>query len=149
MSEADLDQVLAIEDSSFACPWRREHFVFEMRSNPWAVSRVVRCGDQVIGYACVWQLHEELKINNVAVRDDYRRRGLGGWIVARLIREAVRNGCTVARLEVRPSNTAAQRLYVALGFVESGRRKDYYQREGEDALLMEADLSRCGDDLGE
>lgn len=140
MAERDLDQVLAIEEQSFHTPWRREHFLFEIRDNRWAVNSVVRLGSDVLAYACVWELDDELKINNIAVRATARRCGLGRWLLTHLLAGARSRGCTVARLEVRPSNLAALALYRAHGFREYGRRRGYYQQEGEDAVLMEACL---------
>ena len=141
MRDGDLKQVLEIESSSFGSPWKQEHFVFEIHENPRAVNRVARKGDDVLAYACLHRLHNELKINNMAVRADHRRRGLGGWILAHVMREAARRGCTVVRLEVRPSNTVALRLYRGHGFREIGRCKGYYQGEQEDAIVMEAPVA--------
>jgi ribosomal-protein-alanine N-acetyltransferase len=140
LGDADLDQVVAIEEASFASPWRRAHFEFEIRENRWAVNRVARLGDRVLAYACVWEIHDELKINNIAVDPGHRGRGLGRWLLRRTLDDGRRRGCTVARLEVRPSNAAAVRLYRAHGFREVGRRKGYYQQDGEDALVMELAL---------
>jgi ribosomal-protein-alanine N-acetyltransferase len=140
MHEDDLDEVLAIESEAFSTPWRREHFVFELHENRWADNRVARDGGRVVGYTSGWKLYGELKINNIAVHHDYRGRGLGGWLLRVMIDDAASSGCSVARLEVRPSNTAARRLYRNHGFVAVGRRKAYYQRDGEDALLMEAPI---------
>lgn len=137
MTELDLDQVLEIERASFPSPWAREHFEFELSENRWAVSRVVKRGDDVIAYAMVWHLHDELKINNIAVHAAWRRRGVGDWLLKRILDAGFAAGCRVARLEVRPSNGAARRLYERHGFIEIGRRKGYYQREAEDAILME------------
>jgi len=140
LEERDLDQVLAIENASFASPWRREHFRYEIFDNRWAVNWVVRSGDRVLAYACVWELQEELKINNIAVHPSWRRAGLGRWLLLRLLDHARAGRCNVARLEVRTSNRAALELYRAHGFREVGRRKGYYQREAEDAILMEREL---------
>jgi ribosomal-protein-alanine N-acetyltransferase len=137
---ADLDQVLEIERVSFLTPWRREHFEFELHEIPWAVNRVARRGREVLGYVLVWHLHGELKINNIAVRKDCQGQGLGGWMLRRTLQAARRASCDVAHLEVRPSNLRALALYAKHGFVEIARRKNYYEREGEDALLMEARL---------
>ena len=130
--------------ASFATPWHREHFVSEITQNSLALNRVLRRDDEVVGYACVWRIGDELKINNVAVRSDLRSRGVGRWIVGRLLAEATELGCRVATLEVRPSNIAAIRLYEGLGFAEVGRRNLYYAREREDAILMDLRLPAAG-----
>jgi len=140
MDEDDLDQVLAIEDEAFGSPWRREHFRFEIEENVHAVSLVVRRGSAVVAYACVWRLDEELKINNLAVHRAERGHGVGRALLRRVLADAADAGCTVARLEVRPSNAVARGLYSSEGFVEIGRRKNYYAQEGEDAIVMEREL---------
>ena len=83
---------------------------------------------------------EELWINNLAVAPRHRRQGLGRWLLGRVLDGARERGCRVARLEVRPTNRSARRLYEAHGFREIGRRKGYYQSEGEDAIVMELEL---------
>lgn len=140
LREKDLDQVVAIERASFANPWKLDHFRFEIHGNRWAINPVVRLGSAVLAYACVWVIEDELKINNIAVHPDHRGRGLGGWLLRRVLEDAREKGCTVARLEVRPSNRAALRLYHGHGFREVGRRKGYYREEREDAIVMEASL---------
>jgi len=136
----DIDQVLEIESDSFASPWKREHFLFELRENHLAANRVARREGRVLGYICAWRIYGEMRINNIAVRADQRRRGLGRWILRQALDEARREGCNEATLEVRPSNIAALRLYRAFGFAEIGRCKGYYQAEGEDAVVMQARL---------
>jgi ribosomal-protein-alanine N-acetyltransferase len=44
-------------------------------------------------------------------------------------------------LEVRVSNTAAQKLYASVGFVSRGLRKGYYSDDGEDAVIMVLELA--------
>ncbi len=140
MTHADLDQVLAIERESFASPWQREHFEHELHDNRFSVNRVAKHGDAVVGYASVWHLEGELRINNIAIHPDCRRHGLGRWLLAALLAEARDAGCSCATLEVRVSNAAARELYARAGFREVGRRANYYQREAEDAVLMSTDL---------
>jgi ribosomal-protein-alanine N-acetyltransferase len=140
----DLEQVQWIERNSFSSPWQREHFLHELRSNRFAVNRVLRRSDRVLGYSCCWIVDDELRINNIAVHPDHRRRGLARRLLRAALREARQCGCSRATLEVRPSNGAAIRLYRQHGFVQVGRRHNYYRDEGEDALLMEASLGRPG-----
>jgi ribosomal-protein-alanine N-acetyltransferase len=141
MEEEDLASVIDIERDSFASPWSREHFLFELHDNRWAINRVARTQAQIVGYACVWHCFQELRINNIAVRADSRARGVGRWMLAQVLREGTEADCRTAVLEVRPSNAAAIRLYAGFGFRPIGRRKNYYAREGEDALVMELTLA--------
>jgi ribosomal-protein-alanine N-acetyltransferase len=135
MVESDLDQVEAIERDAFPAPWPRESFRYELR-NPRAHNRIARVGNAVVGYVCVWLVAGELKINNVAVRRDYRGRGVGARLLAAVIDLGRSEGCEEATLEVRPSNLEARALYERFGFREVGRRKRYYPDSGEDAILM-------------
>jgi len=140
MAERHLDRVLAIEERSFPSPWRRSHFQFELHDNPCAENWVLECEGRLLGYLAAWRIEDEFKINNVAVHPDYRCRGLAGWMLRQVLRVARAAGCASCTLEVRVSNAPARQLYGRLGFAEYGRRKGYYQREGEDAILMELDL---------
>jgi len=138
MSDAHLDQVLRIERAAFDSPWRREHFVHEIHRNPHAVSWVLLHGEQVLAYACAWILESELTINNIAVHPGALRQGIGRALLKSLLRHASGAGCRGARLDVRPSNVSARRMYETEGFVVEGRRKNYYR--DEDALLMRRPL---------
>lgn len=85
-------------------------------------------------------LVDELHVMLVAVHPAWRRRGLGGRIMAALLDEARDRGCSLATLELRASNAAALALYRSFGFLEQGRRSGYYPDNGEDALILSRDL---------
>ena len=138
MTEADLEDVLAIERASFPTPWPREHFLFELRGHRYAHNVVLRRKGEVLGYACVWFVYDEVRINNIAIDPPRRRRGLGGRLLRWVLDEGAARGCRRATLEVRPTNREAFLLYASHGFQSVGRRKLYYSDTGEDALLMTA-----------
>ena len=142
MTDADLPQVLAIERIAFASPWTRQSFLFDLHDNPFARSIVARAGPGgvVIGYGCTWHVHEELRINNIALHPDWRGRSIGRALLRRMLDEGCRAGCRIALLEVRPSNAAALALYESEGFVQIGRRKNYYRAEREDALVLALEM---------
>ena len=149
MRTGDLTSVLAIEQESFPSPWRREHFLHEIERNPFAWNRVLEIDGRIVAYASLWTVEHEVAINNLAVDPEQRGRGFGGWLLGRLLAEAVSQGCTQATLEVRPSNVAARRLYARHGFRETARRRNYYAAEGEDAIVMTAELRDGGVESGE
>ena len=140
MRESDLPEILGIERRAFPSPWKREHFLHEMRSNRWAVNRVVERGGRLVAYACLWYAEDELRINNIALRPELQGTGIGTWFLGRILSDAHDHGCRIAQLEVRPSNEVARRLYRRHGFKEIGRRRNYYSVEGEDAILMSRKL---------
>jgi len=142
MTLGDLPEVVEIERRSFSSPWSAESFRFELQENPYASLFVVRPsgGGPIIGFASVWILDQELKINIIAVRADRRSKGVGACFLTYLLDFATGQGCRTASLEVRPSNEAAIRLYRSAGFQPVGRRRSYYQDTHEDALLMALEL---------
>src|SRR5262245_15458166 len=142
LREADLDAVLAIERVSFPTAWTRDNFLYELRDNRFARNLALRADGKLGGYACLWALEDELKINNIALRPDLRGTGLGHVLLRACLEVGLAEGCSEATLEVRPSNLVARRLYERYGFREVGRRTGYYQDTREDAVLMAARLSR-------
>ena len=73
---------------------------------------------------------------NVAVHPDYRRQGIAEGLIAVLVDKLRENEVYCLLLEVRASNDPAKALYEKLGFVEVGRRKNYYRNPREDALIL-------------
>ena len=140
MLPSDLDEVLAIEEASFAVPWSRESFLFELEANPYARSFAMRQGAKIVAFTCLWIVYDELKINNIAVDAGERRNGYGKILLRFVLDFGRSEGCTEATLEVRPSNIAARALYAAHGFREVGLRKGYYRDTQEDAILMAAEI---------
>ena len=79
---------------------------------------------------------DEGQITNIAVHPDHRRKGYGAAITRALLRHAKDAKLESVSLEVRVSNTAAIELYKKAGFAEAGRRKGFYAKPTEDALVM-------------
>jgi [ribosomal protein S18]-alanine N-acetyltransferase len=135
--EEDLTGVLEVEDESFTNPWTRDMYTWELQNRQTCHVYVIRtAGHRVAGFCAFWLVVDELHINNVAVRPSLRGHGLGTALLRHVFAEGRRLGAYRATLEVRASNTAAQRLYARMGFVEAGRRKNYYSQPVEDAVLL-------------
>ncbi len=143
MTLDDLDEVLAIERASFATPWSRAAFRYELTKNRVARCLVVRAGHEVVGYICLWEIGHEIHITNLAVHPRVRRQGIARTLLGAVLEEARRGGVAQAFLEVRPTNTGALGLYRRFGFEVIGRRKGYYFDTGEDALVMEVRLGEA------
>ncbi|MCL2461989.1 MAG: ribosomal protein S18-alanine N-acetyltransferase [Defluviitaleaceae bacterium] len=141
MEERHLAQVCEIEDECFAIAWSREALEHELRGNKLAVY-FVACdddeppGNEVLGYAGMWHVVNEGHITNVAVRERYRRMGVGDALVKALVAEAETRGMIGLTLEVSVANIRAQKLYIKHGFKPEGFRKDYYDDTHEDAIIM-------------
>jgi ribosomal-protein-alanine N-acetyltransferase len=135
MTEADLDQVVAIEQQSFPDPWPRQFFHEELAKRPPAYARVVRSEGKIAGYLIAWFILDEVHLGNLAVNGSHRRRGVGRALVEDLVRRATRRGSSFITLEVRANNRAAIALYTHLQFQPVAVRKGYYAGR-EDAIIM-------------
>lgn len=139
MHMADLDAVVAIEKATFAHPWTRADYEGELTRNTAARYLVAEKDGVVAGFAGAWIILDESHITNIAVAEPFRRQGIGGAMTRALLQYLSNLGAVYATLEVRESNCAAQRMYERLGFIRVGRRKRYYEDNGEDAFIMVCD----------
>ncbi len=136
MELSDLAQVNEIEQKTFPSPWSMTYFERELKTNKAARYLVVCQEEMILGYVGLWLIVGEIHITTIAVREEYRGRGIGELLLISVIEFALEHEAQVITLEVRESNLAAQALYKKYGFVEVGRRRHYYLDTGEDALLM-------------
>lgn len=90
----------------------------------------------VIGCFSGWLVADEFEIDNVAVAADWRKSGIGSKLLSAAIEIARQNGANQAFLEARSSNRPACLLYEKIGFVATGRRKNYYRDPVDDALIF-------------
>lgn len=135
--EGDLTAISRIEGASFADPWTEESFRRLMGLKP-AIFLVAESDTDaaVAGYVAAISVGEDGEILNVAVKSTFRGRGLAGQMLDAVLIELAARGVSTAFLEVRESNEAARALYGSRGFAEIGRRRGYYRRPVEDALVM-------------
>jgi len=145
MAGNDLEGVVAIECESFPRPWKRDHFLDEMKCNHAFPLVAVDREGMLIGYIFPRFFLDEGHILNVAVKGDCRGKGVGRRLVERVLRDCRELGASLVSLEVRQSNSTAIALYRLLGFVVTGKRRNYYEN-GEDAILMERIFTGNGED---
>src|ERR1700685_3504398 len=118
MHELDVPVIVAIERAAYQFPWSEGIFRDCLRVG--YVCRVVDVGGEMAGYGIMSVGAGEAHILNVCIRDEFRCRGLARKILAYLLDRARSAGMHEAFLEVRPSNTAAARLYHSMGFEQVG-----------------------------
>lgn len=104
------------------------------------IDRVPAVANYVIGFIGIWMMADEAHIINLAVREQYRRQGVGELLLIAGIDFTTKLKASMMTLEVRPSNMAAQKLYTKYGFTEVGVRHGYYADNKEDALLMSTEF---------
>jgi len=161
MQLRDVAEVMEIEGLSFPSPWSARAYRYELQQNNlshylvarpqrplekkepgfWAglqraIGVAVPPEASILGYGGFWLMAGEAHISTIAVRPEWRRRGIGELLLVAMLELAVELGGDLATLEVRVSNVAAQSLYQKYGFAKVGLRPHYYSDRGEDALVM-------------
>ena len=136
MRAGDVPEVVAIERAAYQFPWSEGIFRDCLRVG--YICRVVAAAEEVLGYGVMSVGAGEALILNLCIVEGQRCRGLGRQVLLSLLECAGAAGAGEAFLEVRPSNTTAIRLYLALGFEQVGMRRGYYQAVNgrEDAAVL-------------
>lgn len=140
-----IDDVLPIEADLFGAEkWSPAMFWSEL-ANGHHYRVAVDGDDAVLGYAgLAGAPPDEVWVQNIAVRRDAQRRGVGRALLEELLAEAARRDARSTLLEVAVDNAAAQRLYATYGFEPIGVRRGYYQPSNTDALVMRRDAEPTG-----
>lgn len=138
MNECHVAQVAALEKLIFSDAWS-ENSVRSELTNELSLWLVAVDGDTVAGYIGSQTVLDEADMLNLAVKPEYRRQGLGRQLVEALIGQLDAHCLT---LEVRVTNDPAKMLYESMGFVQVGRRKNYYEKPKEDALILRKEWER-------
>jgi ribosomal-protein-alanine N-acetyltransferase len=140
MTPADLDEVVAIEEASFSAPWSERTFRFLLGRKSACLLVAENETAEIAGYAVAWFAGPEAELGNLAVRPEWRARGLGSTLLEAVLAQARERGAEALFLEVRMSNAAARQLYERAGFSAVGMQPGYYVNPSEDALVMRVDL---------
>lgn len=141
LREADLREIVEIEEITGLNRWGYDAYRRELLTNPQSVMYVARpldmgIGRRVLGFVAAATIFDEIHINNIAAHPDHRRLGIGRSLLSTALDEGRLRGARLCVLEVRASNLSAQALYEAFGFKTARRRKEYYRLPTEDALEM-------------
>ncbi|MDH6061446.1 ribosomal protein S18-alanine N-acetyltransferase [Chrysosporum bergii ANA360D] len=134
----DINAILELDQACFGGLWTMEGYQRELNSpNSELLGLSSRFAlPKLIGMGCFWAILEEAHITILAIHPQYQRQGLGQALLYSLLKTASDRGLERATLEVRASNVAAISLYEKFGFKIAGRRRLYYQDNGEDALVL-------------
>ena len=142
MKPADLAQVVAIQRSAPEIAQWQPASYWQLAAEPGGMVLVAELAGEsgLAGFAAARAVGHEAEIRNLAVRPECRRHGIGRRLVEEAHRRLAAAGVERVYLEVRPSSRPARALYGALGYTECGIRRNYYQSDGEDALVLDLAL---------
>ena len=141
MTNADIDEVLRIEQAVQAYPWTRGNFT-DALMNFYECS-VDATSTGIRGYVIWMPILQEAELLNIGVAETWQRKGLGRAMLNGVLEAARKKSMRRVFLEVRASNAAAIALYHAVGFSRIGERRGYYQNANcsENALVLACDLT--------
>ncbi len=139
MKAHHVPQVAELEKLCFSAPWSEASITRELTCS-YSFWLVAEDDGVVAGYIGSQISFPEADVMNVAVRPEYRRRGIGEILVEVLSTHLRNIDCESLTLEVRASNMPAIALYEKLGFTQVGRRPNYYRDPKEDALILRKEL---------
>ena len=140
-TDADIPAIVAIEGRAFSDPWSARSFR-EALEHPAVFFACARATDgrssegEVAGYVVAWFVADEGEIANLAVDPSGWGTGIGQALLDAALEEGMRRETAAVYLEVRDSNERARRLYHSREFEQVGRRREYYQRPVEDAIVL-------------
>ena len=142
----DLARVITIEYRSFGDPWSAEALLGELTADGMRLPLVAERDGQVVGFLMGWFVADQLHVLNIAADPRCRRQGIGTALLREAARRGLAQGLVEVTLEVRRTNTAGRAFYHRHGFRETGVRKRYYADNGEDAIILDCDLSLLAGD---
>jgi ribosomal-protein-alanine N-acetyltransferase len=141
LTEARLDEVVAIERLSYDHPWTRGNFIDSLRSGYQA--QLLDAGGVILGYFIAMKGVDEVHLLNITVAPAHQRQGWGRVMLDALALWARGQDAQWLWLEVRASNLRAQRIYEQHGYRRVGERRSYYPAghgRREDAVVMSLKL---------
>lgn len=136
MEVVDIDQVIEIEQHSFAMPWTNEIYQKEITDNNFAYYYVLEKDQTIIGFCGTWIVLDEAQVTNIAICPEFRNKGYGESLFQYVLNQVIALGASQLSLEVRVSNEVAKKLYQKFNLQPGGIRKKYYTDNNEDALVM-------------
>jgi ribosomal-protein-alanine N-acetyltransferase len=144
MIRRDMPEVLGIEDGSFENPWSEEDFLRCLRQRN-CIGMVAEHGERIAGFM-VYELHKNrLHILDFAVMAEYRRKGIGLQMIAKLLAKLSSHRRTKVTLEIRETNLAAQMFFSRQGFKALKVLRSYFEDSGEDAYLMQYQIGQANE----
>ena len=143
----DVPALVRIEDEAFPEPWTRAMLLDEISRLESRRYSVAEEAGRIVGYVGLMFVADEVHVNTLATTPGEEGRGIATSLLDEALGAARERGALRATLEVAVSNERAQSLYRRFGFAPVGVRKRYYERTGEDALVLWADLADVEPDL--
>ena len=135
MQEQDIESMALLENMSLSEPWSYNSFKNALNDKD-VLYIVAECDGNIVAQCGVRNIVGEGEITNVAVKPEYRKKGIAFAMLSELISQGMDMGISAFTLEVRSRNEAAIALYGKLGFISEGVRPGFYTKPQDDAVIM-------------
>ena len=142
LTPTEVFEVVALDQMCLGGLWQKEAYLREIDSDKSTLIALhlsqpeLDARSMIIGVGCLWLIVDEAHMTLLAVHPNYRRQGLGQLLLFKLLEDAIARKLAWATLEVNENNLVAVNLYQKYGFQIAGKRKNYYQPAGDDALVL-------------
>jgi len=135
---ADLEKIIVIEND---CPfgWSRKMVARKLEDRI-GIQLVAEKRLTLSGWCCGIQVDDEAELHRIAVSRLERKQGVAFQLLQNFEQRCAFRNVSSVFLEVAEKNIAARQLYEKSGFVQVGRRKNYYSRTSEDALILKKNI---------
>lgn len=141
MQTEDINDIMEIEKACFPDPWSAQQFFFEV-INAGRECHILTHKGHIVAYLMFWLVADEINLNNIAVRSDYRERQIGSYLMEQLELFAQEHNATTITLEVHEKNGPGLALYRKMGYIQVGQRSGYYEYDHGDALILTKTLTK-------
>lgn len=135
MRKEDIPEASQIERLSFPNPWSSNIFSVELEKEDFAFYYVMEYQYSLVACGGYWKIGNEAHLITFAVHPSFRRKGLGSQLLQHLLKEIEKQNLDKVTLEVRSSNSTAQKFYQKFGFKRIAVQPQYYIDTNEDAIV--------------
>lgn len=127
---SDLHAIIQLDVTSNPHPWGEGLIAdaLQTRKN-WVVELGDATQKSVVGWLTASMVLDQSELELIVIDSSMRRQGLARQLMMVWSETVAQQDVSELLLEVRESNVGAIALYESLGFVQVGRRKNYYPIE--------------------
>lgn len=130
-----LEQLMEIENECFIEPFKKENIEYELFGNAFSYFYIAIEEEKVIGFIDFWITFDSSTICQIAVRKQYRNKGVASSLINMMFDTLKQNEVSVSTLEVRSHNESAIKFYLKHGYFKEVLKRNYYTN-GDDAIYM-------------
>jgi len=138
INEKDIDLCYELDSNTISL-WSKDQWEDEFKKGGIKAFGLL-FSNLLIGLCVFHVVLDEVQINFFVVKEEYRKKGFGSYLMSSLIKHCEKLNINKLLLEVSHTNVTAEKFYSRFDFCTVGIRRNYY-KDGSDALLKEKKLT--------